>query len=140
MLTSTATRFLCLVSAFACIGSLAQESPLNTLPLAPASDRSAQMVAGIEKFLLNETEHSIPLRPTFWHPDFSSWQAYENSVAPNRARFLRIIGAVDHRLPVGALEFEGSTSNPAQVAETDLYTVHAVRWPVFQGVFGEGLW
>jgi dienelactone hydrolase len=98
------------------------------------------MVAGIEKFLLNQTERSIASRSTFWHPDFSSWQGYENSVASNRAKFLQIIGVVDRRLPVRALEFDGSTAGPAQVAETDLYTVHAVRWRVFEGVFGEGLW
>jgi dienelactone hydrolase len=98
------------------------------------------MVAGIEKFLHAETDRSIPSRRGFWHPDFSSWQAYENSVASNRVRFQRIIGAVDRRLPARVLEFDSSTASPAQVAETELFTVHAVRWPVFPGVFGEGLW
>ena len=28
----------------------------------------------------------------------------------------------------------------ATVAQTESYTIYAVRWPVFEGVFGEGLW
>jgi dienelactone hydrolase len=34
----------------------------------------------------------------------------------------------------------GDTTNPAKVAETGNYSIHAVRWPVFAGVYAEGLW
>jgi Dienelactone hydrolase family len=51
----------------------------------------------------------------------------------------RIIGAVDERVPVAALDFVSSTVSPAQVADTPSFTAKAVRWPVFAGVSGEGL-
>jgi dienelactone hydrolase len=76
---------------------------------------------------------------TNWNRDFSSPVAYERSVAPNRARLRRIIGAVDARLPAATLEFVPADAGAAQLAETELFSVHAVRWPVFDGVFGEGL-
>ena len=41
---------------------------------------------------------------------------------------------------MAALEFPGSTTNPAKIAETESFTVQAVRWPVLEGVFAEGLW
>ena len=41
---------------------------------------------------------------------------------PNRERLRKIIGAVDARLPVTALEFVGSTASPALVGETDAFT------------------
>ena len=98
------------------------------------------MVAGIDKFLARELENSVAARKNAWHRDFSSRESYETSVQPNRDRLRRIIGAVDPRLPVKALEFIAGTDSPAQIAETDSFTVHAVRWPVFEGVYGEGLW
>ncbi|MBI3877330.1 MAG: hypothetical protein HY300_15465 [Verrucomicrobia bacterium] len=111
----------------------------GTQPLTLQGDLSAQMVAGIDAFLLKETEKSIVARATFWKRDFSSRDAYEKSVTPNRERLREIIGAVDARLPVKELEFVGGTGTPAKVAETDKFTVFTVRWPVFDGVFGEGL-
>ncbi len=111
----------------------------GTEPLTLQGDLSAQMVAGIDAFLLKETEKSVAARAAFWKRDFSSREAYEKSVAPNRARLREIIGAVDARLPVKELEYVSGTSTTAKVAETDRFTVFAVRWPVFDGVFGEGL-
>jgi dienelactone hydrolase len=112
----------------------------GTQPLTLQGDLSAQMVAGIDKFLLREIERCAGERPKLWHRDFSSEEAYDKSVEPNRDRLRKLIGAADARLPVKALELVGSADNFSQRAETDLFTVQAVRWPVFEGVFGEGLW
>src|SRR5437867_1490521 len=127
----------------ACVLSDAPAQEAATLPgtqaLTVQGDLSAQMVEGIDTFLMREIEHSVEERPKFWHRDFSSPEAYEKSVAPNRERFRKFIGAVDARVPVTALEYVSSTVEPSLVAENDRYTVQAVRWPVFEGVFGEGL-
>ena len=97
------------------------------------------MVAGIDRFLMRETERAVPERGRFWARDFASPAAYAASVQTNRVRLARLIGAVDARVPVRELEFVGGTGTPSKVAETDRYRVWAVRWPVFEGVFGEGL-
>lgn len=123
------------------LAAVAQDATLpGTKPLDLPGDLSAQMVAGIDKFLLLEIERAAAERTNFWKRDFSSREAYEKSVAPNRERLRRLIGAVDERVAVQALEFVGSTANPAKVTDTDRFTAHAVRWPVFEGVYGEGLW
>ena len=112
----------------------------HTQPLAGPSDFSAQMVAGMDAFLLRELERSVAGRPAHWARDFSSPAAYGQSIEPNRQHFRACIGAVDERLSPPRLEVVGGTSTPpAPVAETDRYNVYAVRWPVFQNVFGEGL-
>ncbi|HVV73719.1 MAG TPA: dienelactone hydrolase family protein, partial [Verrucomicrobiae bacterium] len=72
--------------------------------------------------------------------DFGSREAYEQSIAPNRARLRAILGVVDARERVTALEYVSTSAETALVGETEAFTVHAVRWPVFEGVFGEGLW
>ena len=111
----------------------------GTQPLTQPGDLSAPMVEGIHQYLLREIDRSLGERKNYWQRDLSSREAYENSIAPNRERFRKMIGAVDARLPVTALEYLGTTARPSLVAETDKFTVQAVRWPVLEGVFGEGL-
>src|ERR1035438_5122470 len=132
-------RLFCLIPLWACCASLAQEVLPNTQPLLLQGDISTQMVAGIDKFLTRELDHSIAERPQHWQRDFSSIAAYETSVQTNRERLRKIIGAVDERLRVTALELVATAAMPTTVAETDSFTVQAVRWPVVEGVFGEGL-
>ena len=98
------------------------------------------MVGGIDRFLTRETEQAIGGREKYWKRDFTSVKAYDESVQPNRERLRTMIGVVDARLPVTALEFVSNTTSPAKVGETDAFTVEAVRWPVFEGVYAEGLW
>ena len=121
--------------------ALAQPDRLpNTQPLTLEGDLSAQMVEGLDRFLDREMESSIRARQPFWQRDFSSPDVYEKSVQPNRERLRKMIGAVDERLPVKALELLGTTETPAKIGETKTYEIFAVRWPVFDHVFGEGLW
>src|SRR6185503_9043440 len=110
-----------------------------TQPLTLEGDLSALMVSGIDTFLMRLTEGSMEERQKLWHREFSSPEAYLKSVESNREHFRKCIGAVDARLPVKALEYVSSTASPAKVAETPSYTIFAVRWPVFENVFGEGL-
>lgn len=111
----------------------------GTKPLTTSGDLSALMVEGIDRFLVREIEQSIQRRSSQWKRDFSSHEAYGASIRPNRERFRKYIGAVDERVSPAVMEFVGRTSRGSKIAETDLFTLHAVRWPVFSGVFGEGL-
>ena len=134
-------KFGTLAALFWSCAALAQPERLpNTQPLTLEGDLSAQMVEGIDRFLMREIENSAGSRPQFWHRDFSSPNAYEKSIQPNRERLRKMIGAVDERVPVKALEFVGTTETPAKISETKDYEIFAVRWPVFENVFAEGLW
>ena len=101
-------------------------------------DLSERMMEGAHRFVERKIGESIEKRQRHWKRDFSSRQAYEASVEPNRQRFKKIIGVVDSRLPA-RLERFGDDENPALVAETAHYQVFQVRWPVLEGVTGEGL-
>jgi len=129
--------FALLLAGFLVRAGLAEPLP-NTKPLTAEGDLATQMVAGIDKFLMRETAASVEKRKQFWKPDFSSVENYTKSVEPNRERLKKIIGAVDPRLPA-KMEYVGTTDMPSLVAEMDHYKVFAVRWPVFDGVYGEGL-
>ena len=123
-------------------GPLLAEEPAvlpGTKPLTVTGDLSAQMRSGIDRFITRESERARQERSRYWKRDFSSVEAYERSIAPNRERLRRMIGLVDSRLPLTALELIASTVAPALVGETDSFRVFAVRWPVLEGVSGEGL-
>ncbi|MGD9646795.1 MAG: dienelactone hydrolase family protein [Pirellulales bacterium] len=109
----------------------------GTAPLTAAGDLAAQMVEGIDKFLLRETELSVERRARHWHRDTSSVEAYEKSIAANRARLAKIIGAVDKRVSKVSL---GDSS----MIDGYPFLPRAVRWPVLDNaglaaVEGEGL-
>src|SRR5213593_2994351 len=86
----------------------------------------------------DETSILPGTQPLTWERDLSSSEAYERSIAPNRDRFMRMLGVLDERMPVRMERF-GDDQNPSLVSEADGYRVFQVRWPVLTGVSGEGL-
>ncbi|MBM3775886.1 MAG: hypothetical protein FJW37_12100, partial [Acidobacteria bacterium] len=129
---------IALALALCAAAGLAQSLP-GAAPLTGTRDFAMEMVDGINEALLDQTARAAGERSRFWKRDYSSREAYERSVAGNRERLRAIIGAVDKRLPVAALEVEATTATPALVAKGAGYKVYSVRWPVFEGAGGEGL-
>ena len=110
---------------FVLLGLLIASSVVAQLPgtklLEPNPDFSAAMVAGIDKFALHLIEQSKATRK------------------PTRDGLKAILGMVDERLPIKALELVGNTESPALLTETETARLFRVRWPVFDGVHGEGI-
>ena len=115
----------------------------DTLPgtnrLTMTGDLAEQMVEGIDRFLMQELTNSLELREKLWNRDYSSPEAYVRSISENRRHFAKIIGAVDKRESVSALEYISATDSPALIANGQGYSVYSVRWQVFKNVYGEGL-
>lgn len=111
----------------------------GTTKLTETGDFSVKMVEGISRYLLRATENSVSQRERYWKRDLSSPENYVKSVEPNRRRFQKIIGAVETRIPSPQWEYVSGPDSPAIVAETKIFQILAVRWPVLPGVFGEGL-
>ncbi|RPH45470.1 MAG: hypothetical protein EHM91_07640, partial [Planctomycetota bacterium] len=114
----------------------------GTAPLDKQGDLSAEMVAGIDRFLLREIEGSVEKRAAFWKRDTSTKDAYEKSVAPNRERLKRILGIVDERAKDAVPEFPIPANQAGfgfALATSDAFQVRSLRWPVLRGIEGEGL-
>ena len=94
----------------------------GTQLLAPNIDFSATMVAGIDKMALRLIEQSKTGRK------------------PTMEKLKAAIGMVDGRVGFSALDLVGDTSTPALLDESETCRVFRVRWPVFDGVHGEGLY
>ncbi len=142
----TRRRFLSHAAAAVALSRLstvhaAEPQPLaGTKPLTTEGDLAIQMVEGISKYLDTELAASVEKRKALWKPDYSSVEAYNKSVQPNRERLRKILGVVDERIKPVEIEYLGKGSTgPIAVAKGENYSVFAVRWPVFEGVDGEGL-
>jgi len=114
--------FLLLVSLFA-----EDPAPLaGTQSLTVPGDLSAQMVAGIDRWLMRETERVAKAR----HLDVSTPEAREKARALLRQRLG--IATEEPRCLWERLDVIGSGGPPK-------YTVRRVQWPVVEGVFAQGL-
>jgi dienelactone hydrolase len=99
------------------------------------------MMDGLHVFIERKIADSIKHRPQYWQRNLKSAADYTASIEPNRQRFAQMIGAVDPRINRDHPRMErfGDDDSPALVAETERYRIYQVRWPVLEGVFGEGL-
>jgi len=132
-------RFTCALTIFFTVAaSLHGQALPGTQPLEIKGDLARVMLDGIDRYLSRELTASVEKRKQYWKPDYSSHDAYEKSVAPNRERLKKILGVIDQRVPPG-MEYVSSKEMPSLVADGKYFKVHAVRWSVLPGVFGEGL-
>ncbi len=102
-------------------------------------DIASNLVAGVDRFLLKNYQAADAARAGFWHRDFSSWRAYEGSLATNRQRLAFILGVSDRGAANTEPELLATTTHPALRGRGDGYEVLAVRWPAFEDAHGEGL-
>lgn len=118
----------------------ADPQPLpGTQPLTRDGDIASDLVAGADRFLLRELGQSVERRARHWQRDFSAPEAYARSVEPNRKALAQILGLRDARVPFEAPELVSTTAQPSLLLKDRKVEVHAIRWPAFGDVHGEGL-
>ncbi len=111
----------------------------GTKPLTMNGDIASELVSGVDRFLVKETEKSIQRRAGFYKRDISSPEKYKESIEPNRQRLAHILGVRDPRVAFDSPELTGNLTQSARVGKGDGFDVLAVRWPAFGDVHGEGL-
>jgi dienelactone hydrolase len=111
----------------------------GTQPLTIEGDIASQLVDGVDQFLLKQIDASVDARDQFRHRDFSSADAYNKSIEPNRQRLAHILGVRDARVAFDSPELIATPERPALVGKGKQFEVFVVRWPAFGDVTGEGL-
>jgi cephalosporin-C deacetylase-like acetyl esterase len=120
---------------FLVVSGVRAAGPLpNTKPLEMTGDITSNLVAGVDRFLLAQLANSETNRARFWKRDFSSAEAYTQSVETNRARLAYIIGARDR-----AMKPTQWPTEPRLIASTPKFDAFEIRWPAFADVSGDGL-
>jgi len=120
-------------------GANAQElSPIDTKPLTMEGDLASLMVDGIDRFLLREIEKTAATRSERFKVDTSSPEAYEASLKPHREKLARCLGIRDARLPFDAPEIVVGVGGDPVMAQSEKFTVQAIRWPVLSDPSPQG--
>jgi dienelactone hydrolase len=165
--------YVCFALACSLSIAAADDKKIETLPgtdrLTMEGDIAAQLVEGVDRFLLRKIDESVAKRERHWKRDFSSREAYEKSIEPNRKRLAKILGIRDERIKITPpdgdvnkldfnsrrlwetikarderVKFDGpelidTPTQPALLAENEKMKVYAVRWPVLRDMWSEGL-
>lgn len=129
----SSTKKTSVSKAWAQINLQEMGSPLPGTELLSWNDPlDVRMRVGVHKFLDHRIATSVERRARYWNRDQSSFEAYEKSVTPNRARLKQIIGAVDQRAKP---EMSGvGTKEPILVAEMPSYAIYEVRWQALEPI------
>jgi len=138
-LTFAALSIVRLINCASAADASKPEPLPGTQPLLMTDDIASNLVAGVDRFLLRKLDESVEKRTKFWKRDFSSPEAYSRSIETNRQRLAHILGVRDPRVPFDAPELVVTTSQETPIARGRTYGVHAIRWPAFGDVHGEGL-
>lgn len=112
----------------------------GTAALTMDGDLASQMVAGIDAFLLKQIAESVEKRTQFWKRDFSSPEAYAESIEPNRQSLREMLGMRDE-LVSGPLTAETQSPSFETLLDDEAvnYRVRSVRWQTLEGVTAIGL-
>jgi dienelactone hydrolase len=142
-------RLLFAISCLSCLSwslsAVAQKKvdgdPLpGTERLTMEGDIAAQMVAGIDKFLLREIELSVERREKFWKRDFSSPEAYNKSIEPNRQRLKKILGVVDERIASQGPHVGYSLTEDSLLGSGDhRFIITPISWSCVRDITAQGL-
>ncbi|MCP5540755.1 MAG: hypothetical protein H7A53_10655 [Akkermansiaceae bacterium] len=107
-------RLLVAISSLGMLVEVSAQAPakLETLPgtapiVWPEADLSERLMEGAHTFVERKLAEAREKRPARWSYDFTSPEAYETSIAPNRDRFRRMIGVVDDRVSPVTMESFG---------------------------------
>jgi dienelactone hydrolase len=104
----------------------------------PEEDLSGRMMDGAHRFVERQIGEARARRAGHWKYDASSPAAWDQALAQNRQLLAEILGITQARV-APRMERFGDDASPALVAETSQYRVYQVRWPVLDGLYGEGL-
>ena len=100
-----------------------------------AENNTRQITAFLDSKIAESEQH----REKLWDRQFTSPEAYEQSVEKNRERLRFIIGVRDRRKPFDSPDYVGTLTAPALLAETSTHKYYAIRWAVFETLNGEGI-
>lgn len=136
LFTAVAVRAVLLVANFATVAAQPDSTLAGTAPLGESGDRSGEMVAGIGRWLEKESHTAAAERARVWQEADrgDSWDAFADA---RRQQLREIIGAIDPRT-AGFIE-QVTIAGAEEHGVAGVYTAHNVRWPVFEGVHGEGI-
>lgn len=130
---------LLLLMAFACEARAGGARLPGTAPLNwPETKLADILMDGAHRFVERKIGDAAQNRHQYW-PDLSADpETRRELIEANRENLRTIIGVIDERPPPG-IEYFGTTVERGVAYDGDGLRVSQVRWPVLEGIWGEGL-
>lgn len=131
-----------LLLATVCSSSLLAQDEIfpGTQPLKIEGDIASQLVDGVDRFLIRELDASVAKRVQKWPTPHGPDGKYDEAVEGLRNELKERIGMRDLRMHPTDFQVQSLASGTANSIRTkDGMVARWVRWPVFEGVDGEGL-
>ena len=117
----------------------AKVEPLaGTQPLTWPGDLSMKMVDDLHAFADRQSAASIERRARHWKRDFTSLEAYEKSIEPNRARLAKYLGVPREADDGARVQSYEPFASEAETDKRPASVVTSVRWPTRDGRWGYG--
>jgi len=109
--------------------------------IAPVSQEafSRELLDGAHRFVEVKIEEAKAQRTQDWTNGLSSNERKERFLSEKRDKLRTILGIVPQLRPAFSIEIIANVSGPVAVAEIKKYTIYQIKWPVLEGMFGEGL-
>jgi len=109
--------------------------------IAPVSQEafSRELLNGVHRFVEVKIEEAKAERTQDWTKGLSSNEQKEPFLSEKRNKLRSILDIVPQLLPNFGVEIIANLLDPIAVAETKTYTIYQIKWPVLEGMFGEGL-
>jgi dienelactone hydrolase len=118
----------------------ADQAPLpGTAPLEIEADFAALTVAGVDRFLLRAIDQTKARRQERWKRSVRDARGDTSFAAENRRHLARMIGLFETQPAAVEFEFLAPAPTPRPIVATNAYSIWGVRWPVAEGITGEGL-
>lgn len=111
---------------------LANSGPVDTLPLTGDVDLASEMVAGIDRFALQQIAINKDERAKRFDAavDRGSPKGLSDSLIPLRDKLAHMVGVRDQRLTFQMPEMIPWDDGESLLAQSATFTVQTIRWPV----------
>ena len=134
------THLIGFLVMLSCCTTVDAQQLSGTEPLTMEGDIASELVAGVDRFLLREIDKSGVRRERYWKRDLSSHEAYNKSIEPNRKRLAHMLGTRGELVPFKSPKLIATVDEiNALTSDGDELVVAHVRWPVVDGLMGEGI-
>lgn len=123
----------------------AQNTPAEWLanhsdPLTWEGDIASRLVSDVDEFLLEQIDRTRSLRRSHWTKGMIGDDASNRAWLENAREVLKVVLGIKKTAPADVQIYPWVTAESnAIILEDDLLRARVVRWPVLEGVHGEGL-
>ncbi len=131
---------LCSLWVSAAFSQVTNEPYLGDVqPIEMKGDIASKLVSDVDKFLLDQIKSTKATRSKKWMAEYEASADKEKFFEAKRKRLAHILGVRDKRIPFDSPELISTLKTSSLIATSEKYDVHAIRFPVFDGVTVEGL-